>query len=423
LYLLRARCTSKLKKKYTPSGFILVPRLPLSATGKRDRSRLPDPELCPTIDDIFQREKTDILLRDHGSIGSFVASTIVDVLNLQPSQVVALTVSATFDMLGGDSLAAARITRALFAHHHQVDNTRHLGGEFGKLDGPFDAVHLIQAPSLGDYVDFLDSHRVGASESSLLSEQEKPRESGTSDLQDKEKAQRQNLYDALMQSCTLGHENIALALLEVGADPNYGNHGFRLGKTSGRLEQQSLFRSSPIHLATQKGQVRVVKALLHLGAKFNSPDASGLYPLHLAAVGSPKSNSELEGSESSQNHLRCVELLLEAGAPSRMRDANKQTVLHAAARSGNIAVAEYVLSTVPNPHALDCYDHWIRTSFTFVDLKTFLPVSHNASVVHRHSSPLGHLEWPCAHAFIVAGKWLQGLSSSSQVQSPIKCSN
>ena len=54
-------------------------------------------------------------------------------------------------MLGGDSLTPIRITRTLYALHHGIHESRHLGGVTGNLDGPFVTSHLLSANTLGEY--------------------------------------------------------------------------------------------------------------------------------------------------------------------------------------------------------------------------------------------------------------------------------
>jgi acyl-CoA synthetase (AMP-forming)/AMP-acid ligase II/ankyrin repeat protein len=344
LELLRARCARRVKAACMPTTFVIIPRVPLSPTGKRDRDGLPSLEECVPLN--REDQASSQTLKEYGSAGAFVAENVIDCLNLQPAQEIMVTTSVSFSMLGGDSLAATRITRALYAHHHQVENSRFLGGAFGKLDGHFDVVHLLGAKTLGDYVDMLDNNNIGgrrrggdsnndvvSTEMMQLEEEEEEAKSGETDCQSR-------LYDALLQATTIGHFSVALALLDVGTDPNFGAHGGRLGKVTDRHQQKALFRSSPLHLACLKGHPKLIKKLLKRGAKSNSPDASGMYPLHLAASG-----MDGESSRESEDlrRLACVEALLAAGVPRTMRGGNKQSVLHAAARAGHSRLLRQVM--------------------------------------------------------------------------------
>jgi acyl-CoA synthetase (AMP-forming)/AMP-acid ligase II/ankyrin repeat protein len=363
LPLLRARCVQKVKTACLPTAFVIIPSLPLSPTGKRDRKGLPDISECVPLDHHGDYQTGVVLLKEYGAAGSLLAEQIIDCLNLQPSQEVMLTTAVTFGMLGGDSLSATRVTRALYAHHLQIDNTRYLGGAFGKLEGPFDVIHLLRAKTLGDYVDMLDQRKIGARQnngenggaqeispsSSTDSQQQVPSEepSTISSQEDNgQQQQQQALYDALLQAATLGQSIIAMGLLQVGANPDYGMHRGRLSKVTTRLEQKVIFRSSPLHLACLKGDDALVKQLLERHAKLNSPDAAGLYPLHLAAsdVDDGSSSSSSAKEEETTRRSKCVQYLLEAGTPVTMRDGNKQSVLHAAARAGHVEILRTVMT-------------------------------------------------------------------------------
>ena len=374
LTLLRARCLARLKASCVPSAFVVISTVPISPTGKRDRRKLPS--LCDCVPMDHVRGTTGVgrpaLLREYGSSGAIVAEIIMDCLNLQPCQEIMLTSAASFSVLGGDSLAATRVMRALYAYHHNVDNTRHLGGSFGILDDSFDVIRLLRGRSLGSFVDHLDRNflcrpRVELSSNNvktcMSSEMENGPDEGIVNSPDVE--HESQLYEALLQASASGQSAIACALLDIGADPNFGAHGGRLGKVSSRMEQKTIFRSSPLHLACLKGDDSLVKKLIEKQSKFNSPDASGLYPIHLAA------SSEAEQSEEEGlRRLQCVKLLFEAGVPLTMRDGNKQTVLHAAARAGQSHIIRYVMNLwkerhmetgpIPERHYFNWTDRWFR---------------------------------------------------------------
>ena len=72
-----------------------------------------------------------------------VTDVVVEFLNLQPCQQSMLTTDANFAMLGGDSLTATRVVRTMYANHHGVPNSRHLGGAYGSLEGAFAVSHLV----------------------------------------------------------------------------------------------------------------------------------------------------------------------------------------------------------------------------------------------------------------------------------------
>ena len=103
LAILRARCDRRVRKGCTPALFVLINRLPLSPTGKRDRTKLPLLETCTLMS---RGDKSDKSLWDCGEVGSVVAQKVCDCLNLQTSQKSLLTTNSNFFGLGGDSLSA-----------------------------------------------------------------------------------------------------------------------------------------------------------------------------------------------------------------------------------------------------------------------------------------------------------------------------
>jgi Ankyrin repeats (3 copies) len=304
----------------------------------------------------------------YGRAGAIVTKEITDCLNLRPGQAALVTTASTFAMLGGDSLAATRVVRAIYARHHNVVNNRFLGGEYGVLEGPFAVIHLLRAKDLGAYVEWLDDHNVFNSDS----QSEDPvtelegRQSTTAKVltcsDDRTGHDAERLYNALLQATTSKCTNVAMALLDVGADPNHGENGGRIGKTSGRMERMKTFQSSPLHLACLHGEARLLKKLLEKNAKHNTPNASSLFPLHLAACGE---FHEVSTDEEDERRLLCVKYLLEAGTPITIQDGSKQTVLHAAARAGHVKVLRFVLERwiahFQCRRNLDLRDVWSRT--------------------------------------------------------------
>ncbi len=121
--LLRARCDRKLRKECIPSAFVLIPRIPLTRTGKRNRQALPSLEKCH----VFTKNGPGcdiegcvaVRLDMYGRCGRFVYKALIECLNLQPKQQEFVTTTTNFAMLGGDSLAATLIVRSLYALHHK----------------------------------------------------------------------------------------------------------------------------------------------------------------------------------------------------------------------------------------------------------------------------------------------------------------
>ena len=378
LALLRARCERSIRKECIPSTFVLIPRIPLTRTGKRNRKALPPLDLCQMIDTVIDGgsgNNTSVRLDKYGRCGKFVFNIFIECLNLQLKQQDIITSKANFAMVGGDSLTAALIVRSLYALHHNVNNSRNLGGAYGSLEGPFDVSHLLSSNTLGEYIDFLDSRGVmieaeGSNASSETSNTD------TSETIISSHNKELLLYDSLIEAITLEQGTVAMGLLSVGANPNYGEHGHRLGKLKNkRKEQKQLLKSNPLHLACVRGNNELVAILLQYGCNCKSPDASGQYPLHLACSGSqnkPKS-CILESEKEDKSRTECVRLLLEVGkVPLAMKSFSKQTVLHCAARAGHCHLLKFLIDAwekderirankLWGPSKFDWQDRWFRT--------------------------------------------------------------
>ncbi len=369
LSLLRARCDRRVRKGCMPSFFVIIDRLPLSPTGKRNRSALPAIEKCSILR-LSASDDTSTSLWEYGVAGPIVAMKICECLNLQSCQKSLVTTRSSFFILGGDSLAATRVTRGLYARHYNVNDSRNLGGSSGTIDGPFAAKFLLQANTLGEYCEFLDSH------SAFCSNGQKVGTARMTDVNSRgtsSSKQPDTLFDSLIESITMGHANVSMALLHF-VDPNIQPIKARLGKVTDRKQQRSLFKSNPLHLACIQGDAMLVRALLDKGCKANVPNSSGAFPIHLACS---HLESAADPGQEDLNRRECVRMLLETGTPIAIKDGNKQTILHSAARSAHIELLKFILfqwkaaSNAPNgikfkSHGklgsiYDWHDRWYRT--------------------------------------------------------------
>ena len=336
LVLLQQRCRAR--ARVVPTSFVLIPRIPLSPTGKRQKSGVPPMDGTVPLYSIAGAEA--ILLDGYGNCGTMVADVLRECLSLQTIQEALLTTTATFATLGGDSLAATRVARALYARHHGVDDTRFLGGAYGTFEGPFAVVHLLEATNLGSYVDWLDAHGVGG--------ELKDEPSCADALPSRPQSE---LYEALFLATSRSWTSLAIGLLHEGVDPEFDAHGGRLGKVSGRMNRKAAFRSSPLHIACTKGNLALVQALVEHGANAKSPDPAGLFPWHLASGGGPE-----------PDRLCIVQLLHAQGIPWTMKDGNRHSILHCAARSGHVGILSWVLDSDCPPVVWNWQDRWYRTA-------------------------------------------------------------
>lgn len=372
LSLLRARCDRRVRKGCTPAFFVLIDRLPLGPTGKKDRSQLPLLSKCSLMGD--KSNEDGCSLWDCGVVGPIVSRKICECLNLQSCQRHLITRDTNFFTLGGDSLAATRITRGLYALHHGVRDSRNLGGATGTLDGCFAAKYLIQSSTLGAYVDFLHSHSAFEMSTATDDTADNAHMVHNATITSDVKHSADPLFSSLIEAITLGYSSVALGLLDLGVDPNSQPSRGRLGKVKDRNQQRILFQGNPLHLACIRGDHMLVERLLSkgetdrlvkstsnlaaqitlrlpsLGCKANTPNATGSFPIHLACSSLEDTNAagEEDASKEDVSRKECVRMLLEAGTPITIKDGNKQTILHSAARSGRCELLRFVMSKWKN---------------------------------------------------------------------------
>ncbi|KAI9455268.1 ankyrin repeat-containing domain protein, partial [Lactarius psammicola] len=131
----------------------------------------------------------------------------------------------------------------------------------------------------------------------------------------------------------LGPIQIALLLLDHGANLNAGNNG---GETSiyQEMEDVNSYHLTPLHLTALYGWVEMVRVLLDRGATADSEDNLGRTPLHLVAES--KYCPWLDG-------VHIAQLLLEHGADVNAQDKDNTTPLHAASYYGRVEMVQVLL--------------------------------------------------------------------------------
>ncbi|WP_374699553.1 ankyrin repeat domain-containing protein [Wolbachia endosymbiont (group A) of Limnophora tigrina] len=110
-----------------------------------------------------------------------------------------------------------------------------------------------------------------------------------------------------------GNEKIVEALLNKGA----------------RVDLKDVYGKAPLHLAIEKGDEKIVKALLNKGASVDLKDVYGKAPLHLAIE---------KGDE------KIVKALLNKGASVNLPDKSGSTPLHLAIRKGDENIVNALLA-------------------------------------------------------------------------------
>jgi ankyrin repeat protein len=151
---------------------------------------------------------------------------------------------------------------------------------------------------------------------------------------------------ALHKAAENGHNDVVLALLENGADPD---------------AQEEAFNQTPLHLAALNGHKAVVQTLLDHEASANTRDGDGWMAIHVAAwTGNEEVMKALldrtnvnattgDGltalhCAAAQGHLNIAHLLIRAGADVNAKDNDDWTPLHWAAKKRHDVMQPRMLS-------------------------------------------------------------------------------
>ncbi|KAJ1560114.1 hypothetical protein HK405_008179 [Cladochytrium tenue] len=208
--------------------------------------------------------------------------------------------STHFAEMGGDSLKALRavhfvreawITASAEAGQPSAAATLKedgAGGTFGEDLGAFGPAELLARPRLGDYARFLRT-ALGP----LPSAEESAQVEIASPQTDRATEQRRADERLLMRAAGLGLSGAVAVLVDVVGVPASGT--LATASAAGRAAPRA---TRPLHCACLAGSVGTAAALLARGADLTARDATGATPLHLACQRGP---------------VRLVELLLAGG--------------------------------------------------------------------------------------------------------------
>lgn len=131
-----------------------------------------------------------------------------------------------------------------------------------------------------------------------------------------------NMGTPLHMAVELGNERIVNLLIEKGAPINAGDKCLL----------------TPLHWAVDKSNVKLVKLLIEKSADINAGDRNGSTPLHWAA------NVE---------NYKMMDILVEKGADVNARDNLGQSPLHCAAFRGQVEVIELLIKKGANVNIQD----------------------------------------------------------------------
>jgi ankyrin repeat protein len=137
--------------------------------------------------------------------------------------------------------------------------------------------------------------------------------------------------NALYEAVIAGHNQILETLLRLCVSPDGGISRSNLG-------------TSPLHIAAANGNTRALASLVTHGARLNACNRMHVMPVQLAA----------QQSSASLQHL------LIAKVDPHVKDSNKQSLVHFAARAGNLD-SLLILYSIQPPLELNSNDRWQRT--------------------------------------------------------------
>ena len=353
--ILTEHCKRLLAPHMMPSYFFSATgAIPLSRTGKIDRK-----SISGDLGEAFQNalkaqsslRETNIKTQQYATdfqnpVERAVASTWRSVLGISRQ----LLRTDNFFKLGGDSLGALRSTREFTKAwvHGGAQLLSNITDDYGNVQHVLSPMIMLRHPVLQEYAQVLEKAGVkicdafAKTDDSGLSSQTESQSNANTSRSDQVSINSigiENKSDARSHGKSTHHLNVALrdasehgdlrsvhALIALGVDPNSGITRHRPGV-------------SALHAAVSSGHLSVVKALLQSGARVTVCTADKTTPVHIAAqrnvdilrvlLGVPATAYKNENDFDSPDKEKCFKYL-------RLQDGAKQSLLHYAARSGNM---------------------------------------------------------------------------------------
>jgi ankyrin repeat protein len=199
------------------------------------------------------------------------------------------------------------------------------------------------------------------------------------DKEDTRRPSYEGLWRPLHYASAMGHEGTSRLLLQLDAQPNYGD------------------QEQPLHVACEHGHVEVVRLLLDAGADKDTANYVFRTPFIIAVLSGLQSvlrllldrGQDVDGRTRDGtldfsslyiaavfDRLSMAELLLERGADVNVHNVSGSTPLHGAAHVGSVALARLYLDRGADTEAVDSEGHTPLQSARSV-LQVYSPTTLN----------------------------------------------
>lgn len=251
---------------------------------------------------------------------------------------IAVKPNSDFFRLGGDSLSALKVVRAVYFSVTQISDGESDIDAHGNMPPLFSPKHLLTHSRLREYAQFLEAGIRQEKESlsgTVGSRNTLPTEEvlgGSSDV-----------VDLFMEAVSGGQVDLVRFLLDGSFCPVDGRY------------TRDCPATTPLHIAISQQDMRMTVLLLDRGAKVTAVNGDGVSPTHLAAM--------LPSAD-------FLQLFASRGVPMTVRDARQQSLLHSAARFGSVPCCTFLLSVVNIDRTIrDC---WQRTALHWAVLNNHI---------------------------------------------------
>ncbi|KAJ3226088.1 hypothetical protein HDU81_007478 [Chytriomyces hyalinus] len=340
-----------LPRHMIPSMFLLLRSLPISPTGKVSRANLSS---RPLLEQFHEIDEGDEKVEEGSALASWVSLVTrmwKSALGLSESH--RISGRTRFSELGGDSLKALIICQKLNLELRKLDaggtfdeknGKESDGGGFGELLGVLAPAELLKRSRLIEYAKYLlDSYSDWNPSGSLHQTDGIPEKKTTAT-----DAQTEELNALVYKAAAFNHPHLAKYLLK---------------SCFASVKQYTPRTVTPLHVATMNSFESMVDILLEYGASVTALDNAAATPIHLASQKGPLSLLKkllppipaAPKSKPKKSKLSAAATLL------HQRDDLGQTSLHHASRSGAPnAVIHFIVETA-GESIISMQDSWGRT--------------------------------------------------------------